>query len=308
MMEAAPWVSFIDALSRPGGKGANEDLFGVWGDTRQGTAWVLDGATGLGGRDLVPGAASDAAWYVAELDAALRALSPETLPVPALFHQCLNRVADRYAGLVAPPEAGGASALPRYVLPSAAGAWVRWDGDGHLDYAGLGDCRALWKPVGEATRTLGGEELVLSDSFINAAVRRLQAEGEADPAVRFQRLMAGLRHIRSHMNLPGGYWVLGIHPQAADHLVRESLLLGQGGTLILLSDGFYRLVDTYHAYSADGLVNAARARGLTALYQELCRIEAEDADCSRHPRLKPSDDATALILVFAPPAAAGGAG
>ena len=67
-------------------------------------------------------------------------------------------------------------------------------------------------------------------------------------------------------------------------------------TLILLgTDGFWRLNDTYHVYGMDQLVDAALNGGLERLARELREIERNDRQCVKFPRIKPTDDATALL-------------
>jgi hypothetical protein len=66
--------------------------------------------------------------------------------------------------------------------------------------------------------------------------------------------------------------------------------------VLLATDGLMRLVEVYGAYDADGLVAAAADKGLAALLRELRGIEAADAGCARFPRIKPSDDATGVLL------------
>jgi len=63
-----------------------------------------------------------------------------------------------------------------------------------------------------------------------------------------------------------------------------------------MTDGFASLVSPYGRHAADTLVATLHARGLAALALELREIERQDAACLRHPRFKPSDDATALWL------------
>ena len=72
--------------------------------------------------------------------------------------------------------------------------------------------------------------------------------------------------------------------------------LAQGDDLLLMSDGFSALVDAYAAHTPDSLFAALGDGGLAALGSELRAIEAADAACTRFPRFKPSDDATALWL------------
>ena len=63
-----------------------------------------------------------------------------------------------------------------------------------------------------------------------------------------------------------------------------------------MTDGFSALTDRYGAYDAPGLVRAALDKGLQELGRELRAIETADAAGARHPRFKPSDDATALLM------------
>ena len=66
--------------------------------------------------------------------------------------------------------------------------------------------------------------------------------------------------------------------------------------LLMMSDGFYRLVDTFERYTDATLFQAVEQRGLAALLQELRELERGDPECRRHLRFKTHDDATALRL------------
>jgi len=66
---------------------------------------------------------------------------------------------------------------------------------------------------------------------------------------------------------------------------------------LLVSDGFYRLVDTFRVYpDAPALLGAALERGLAALLAELRMLEDADPECIAYPRIKPKDDATVLLF------------
>ncbi|MCC0030081.1 MAG: hypothetical protein H6891_07430 [Brucellaceae bacterium] len=63
-----------------------------------------------------------------------------------------------------------------------------------------------------------------------------------------------------------------------------------------MSDGFAALWQSYGRYDAAGFVEAALARSLDALVEELRHTETvEDPDGFTHPRFKVSDDATAVL-------------
>ncbi|MBI1206173.1 MAG: hypothetical protein GC191_02670 [Azospirillum sp.] len=283
----------IDAVSVAAGSKANEDILGHCGDDHTGAAWVLDGATGLAPSPFIPDTPSDAFWLANRLGAALSELSlagsfpPEP---PLLFRRVLDRVlADFQANC---PEL----AIPAGHLPAAAGAWVRWQPNRGLEFAALGDCRGLLKARGATATALGHSTADSSDAKVNAAVRAFHQAGITDPVQIWDRIKDGLRHARTKMNHPGGLWALGLVPAAADHLDLDHRAVAGPATLLLLSDGLYRLVDTYFRYDPEGLVNAAAERGLAELCRELRQIEAADPSCQRYPRLKPTDDASALLL------------
>lgn len=74
---------------------------------------------------------------------------------------------------------------------------------------------------------------------------------------------------------------------------------GAGTLVLLMSDGFHRLVDVFAKYNSAGLMRAAVAGGLRALYHELREAEALDPRGERHPRVGVRDDATAVLLEVA---------
>lgn len=283
-------MEILDQLCEPSGPGPNEDAIGHTGTDSNGAAWVIDGATGVAERQFIPGAASDAAWFAARLGTAFADLFDPTDSVTEQMRRAILQVSERYQSLVQDQD------IPPYGLPSAAGVWVRWDTEGRLAYASLGDCRALIQPPDGRVVGLGPRRLDLGDALVNAAVRTVQGLGIRDPAAIRQRLTGRLRDSRARMNRPGGYWVFGIEPAAAEHCDLDQAQLVSGSRVLLISDGLFRLVDTYGAYSVDTLVSAAAADGLAPLYRVLREIEAADPDCRRHVRLKPGDDASAVLL------------
>jgi hypothetical protein len=283
----------VEIVWEAGGTGANEDAAGHVQGGGGAAAWVLDGATGLAGREFVPGAASDAAWYARRLSAALSNRSLTEQPLADLFRAVIADIAADYRAAVP------VDSVPPYGLPSAAGIWVRRRDGGRLEMAGLGDCRLLFKSGRDAIVCFGGGAADCADEWLNTAVRRLHEGGVTDPAAVRVQLDGLLRAGRAMMNRPGGYWVFSVEPAAADHLECADFGLTGPATLLLVSDGFYRLIDTYGAHDADSLLEAAGKRGLKALYDDLSRIEADDAECHRYPRLKPADDATAMLIEIA---------
>jgi hypothetical protein len=70
--------------------------------------------------------------------------------------------------------------------------------------------------------------------------------------------------------------------------------------VLLATDGFYALVEDYKRYGDRELIATAQTIGLATLARELRHIENDDPNGERFPRMKKSDDATALLVRVEP--------
>lgn len=95
------------------------------------------------------------------------------------------------------------------------------------------------------------------------------------------------------------HWALGLNDGAVLHLQQMKVPATSVDVVLLATDGFTRLIDFYGLYTPESLLGAARERGVGALCRELRDLEDSDTECRRYPRLKPKDDATALLLKVA---------
>lgn len=284
------------SLASSAGKGRiNEDLVVVF--EREGCTdlVLMDGATPLTLDRCVPAGASDPAWFVRrfaqDLGHVLRAdASQEALVLEALAG---TRAAYRAAG-------GGAD-VPPYAWPIATLAWVRVrDPDAAgvhaLELFCLGDSKVLLQAPDGAVRDLDPFENP-QEQATQAAVAALVAEGVADPAARWTRLLPMLRARRHEQNTAGRPAVLCLEPRGPFAARTSRATAVPGALLLLSSDGLYRLVDTYGVHGDASLLDACRARGLDALIDELRAFEAgkEAAGLAA----KPADDASAIAWRFA---------
>jgi hypothetical protein len=274
--------SISDAAGR-----INDDRLGFCGDT----LWVLDGATDVSAAKLLPGG-SDAAWIAEAFSQALDALIPE-------FDGTLYRLAERATMRVAAAFEREKLASPanRGLRPSAAGLLLRLR-HGWAETLSMGDCELLVSLPGEPARLAGADPLRLGDRGAIARVRGFaQARGLSWRDAR-EALRPSLSQGRARMNLPGGYAVfsLDMPPEA---LVRQDRFPVPPGTRILMmSDGFARLREVFHAYTEASLLEAAFGKGLAALLGELRALEAEDSGCEQFARMKARDDASALLVTI----------
>jgi hypothetical protein len=280
-------LEVLDSLSdaaKPGGE--NEDRIG-WNDS---AAFVIDGATSLGDPVIAP-PQSDAAW-IAEW--ARERMAAELAPDRSLREvvRGLCGAARERFFITASPE------IERYRHPSASFQSLRLT-NGGLEIAGLGDCSLFLRDgAGALTRHSGlragrsGEQ-----SSARMALNRsggLNAEGEG---FRDAETLAALRASRARQNTEGGVWLLGIHPDAGDHVRIEMPEVRLPMLGLLCSDGFADSVDNYGLHSATDLMDRAERDGLGGLLAEIRRIERDiDPKGLQFPRYKRSDDASAVLV------------
>ena len=282
-------MKLLDSISFPGSKlgggmktGTGDDRYAF--DEAAGWACVVDGATDVGPVRIFAAAESDAARY-AEIFAETIVRHPaDAREIPqAWFARLLPRLRATIEREVKIPLKDA----PLASYPTAAATWVRHR-KGRLEGATLGDSIAIVKSSDGAV-TVFGEAGKAADE---------QGRAKTVMAMTPEEQLKWLQDVRAIHNTRGGYWVFGVQPEAADHIVHQTCDAPAGTKALVMSDGFYRLVSPYGRYTDEGLIDAVVARGLGALMRELREMEASPEDDARIGRFKTSDDATALLVEF----------
>jgi serine/threonine protein phosphatase PrpC len=281
-------IRVIEGLSIPGSpERVNEDALGA----SEGIAFVLDGVTGLADTPLMPGA-SDAAWVAhAVRDLLLR---HDTADLRTLIGEVARELVTRFAReRLREPAA-------RWELPWTTLSLIGIE-PGRLNIAYVGDSRVLVETADDEVHNFGTNpsrtafETRLASKML--AMRKGQALGlESIRAT----VLPELRRARDTVNTPNGFWLMGPDPAVAANATVTSLALDGPATVLLATDGFYALVEDYKHYGDRELIATAQTLGLSVLARELRRIEDEDPEGARHPRMKKSDDATALLVRIEP--------
>jgi len=274
----------IEALSQAG-QSTNEDR--ARASTR--AAWILDGATGLGPQRLFPGP-SDPAWLAATADELLGRLTPDIDDSMALLRRLVADLHQACAAAALAPLADTDIELPSASLTVAhlVGA--------EIELVMLGDCKLLLRGKDGRVEAFDDSPVAAFDAKIVEAMRRVQAGGETELRKITPKLTALIRDNRRWKNRPGGYGVLMADPACLAFAETVRRPAADATHLLLATDGFYRLVDTYRMLTAGELMQAALERGHAPLYAALRRIAEADPDGLAHPRLKARDDATALLV------------
>jgi hypothetical protein len=282
-------MKLLDSISFPGSKlgggmktGTGDDRYAF--DEAAGWVCVVDGATDVGPVRIFAAAESDAARY-AEIFAETIVRHPaDAREIPqAWFARLLPRLRVAIEREVKIPLKDA----PLASYPTAAATWVRHR-KGRLEGATLGDSIAIVKSPNGAV-TVFGEAGKAADE---------QGRAKTVMAMTPEDQLKWLQDVRAIHNTRGAYWVFGVQPEAADHIVHQSCDAPAGTKALVMSDGFYRLVSPYGRYTDEGLIDAVMDRGLGALMRELREMEASPEDDASIGRFKTSDDATALLVEF----------
>jgi len=283
----------VKAIVSEAGLGAsdNDDCAG-WVETPAGLcAWVIDGATNIAGRDFLGAGRGDVAWYAHALSARLQANAAAGLGLADLHARAAADVAEAYRDL----RARRSEPPPLYAQPMAAVTMVRVLG-GRAELYHLGDCPAFALAIDGVVRRVSryehSEEADESRSRVMAAQA---AVGHAPTAVWADRLPS-LRARRAAQ--------LRARPLEVSTPVADAAFGGYSTTfelaglaaLVLMSDGFERFAVKYELADEAAMVRRVVAEGPGPLLAALRAVEEGDPDCRRFPRLKPSDDATCLVI------------
>jgi serine/threonine protein phosphatase PrpC len=282
-------INVLDEISLPGSpERVNEDALGATGTI----AFVLDGVTGLADTPLLAGK-SDAAW-VSEL---ARDLLLEHGPgrggdLRGLIKIVAEGITEHFLRdrLRVPAEP--------YEMPWTTLSLIGIESD-TLHIAYLGDSRIVAETVDDEIHNFGTNPT--RSAFEQKLSAKVVAGGKGlGVDVIRATVLPELRRARNMVNTQSGFWLLGADPAAAAHAGVTSLKLSGPATVLLATDGFYALKEDYAVFDDRDLVATGQTLGLGAMAAQLRRIEDRDPLGESYPRMKKSDDATALLVRVSP--------
>ncbi len=282
-------IELLQALSIPGSPDREND--DAMGNTSS-IAFVLDGVTSLAEPPLM-GGRSDAAW-VAHLarDLLLKSPAAAAADLPGLVKSVAAEITTQFE------SKRSRSPVGRYELPWTTMSLIAVE-DGRVRIAYVGDSRVLVETSDDKVHNFGTTPS--RGAFEARLARKMLAAGKGMGVdAQRQTVLEELRGARNIVNTPEGYWLLGADPAVSQHLGMTSLTIEGPAIALLATDGFYALVEDYHRYGDRELIATAQTIGLQALARELRHIEHDDADGKTYPRMKKSDDATAILVRIEP--------
>jgi hypothetical protein len=282
------WTSVSSGAAGHG----NEDHVAVFEQGRVADIVVLDGASSVAQQNYIDQDAGDVAWFVRRFSSAfgkaLAGHSSQEQAVRTAVDALRAEFEDRTGGL----------AVPVHAWPIAAMTWVRIlpaGASSELIVYCLGDCKTLLLRADGSVQDLdpwvNPQEAVVQD-----AIAALVREGVDDPAARRERLLPMLRRRREEQNTAPSPQSLCLAPAGPFAARRYALRAERGSTLLVMTDGFYRLVDTYGLHTDASLLQACAGGGLEALLAELRQYE--EASGGAGLAVKQADDASAVAWRF----------
>ena len=271
----------------------NEDgwgFFGVKGDVE--AAWVFDGVTGINDRNYLPGG-SDAQWLVAGAQNHLPRLAGSKAALPVIVASLVQLLIDDWR------EASAGLDLPADYDPPAACLILAKRYRETWQAVRLGDSCLLARAGDGSHRILAASPNNVFDNWLAREAEKRRQAGLLDTKALLAEFRPQLLAGRKARNRPGGYSILEASPAAAQFA--EYFDLGSPSAMLLCTDGFYRAVDHYGLHGDEGLIDACgRKGGVAAVLKQIRAVEAADPDCTKYPRFKPTDDATAVMLQSGP--------
>jgi len=254
---------------------------------------IFDGATSVSEKNYFDTVSGDAAWFVSAFASLLR-----DVVAPDLSQRDSIQLA--LAGLQCQlPAHVELDAIPPYAWPIAAMTWLRIveGGPRPLVYLyALGDCKLLLRNQAGQVLDMDPYENPQED-VLKAAIAQLKAQGIEDKAAVFAALLPMLRERRACQNRHAEPAILCLQPQGQFKARVAVFELDRQSQLLAMTDGFYRLVDTYGLYSAQGLMQRCAETDLQTLLGELRQFERDHA-VSGMQSLKKSDDASAVYYFY----------
>ncbi|MBM7565113.1 protein phosphatase 2C domain-containing protein [Paenibacillus sacheonensis] len=254
---------------------------------------VIDGATSL-----VPyrGAGGETGGYLAAQSVAAACLD-ERLAGARLSDMLVEantrlRAEMRDAGVPADvPEA----------LWSACAVLVRV-GSKWIDYAQLGDCMLAAYYDDGTIRIVTHDQLAHVDDRTKAVWLEGINAGLASSAELWTHVRPQIAAGRALANRPAGYGVLNGDPDCADYVEYGRIAAANVVSLLLFSDGLYmpKPPGESDKDSAADIASLVREAGLDRYLAQLTDLENTDPECTIYPRMKKSDDKTAIWIQLAP--------
>jgi serine/threonine protein phosphatase PrpC len=281
----------VTALSVKGSSPWNED---IWICNEAGGLYgVIDGATSL-----VPfvGAEGETGGVLAARTIA-RSLTQAELQADSRADKLLELLLDANILLRFEMEQNGIMMERKEELWSACAVLVHIT-DHWIDYAHAGDCMLIAYYQDDTIRVVTHDQLESIDQLTLDQWADGVAAGIMKRSELWAHTMPQIIRGRQLANSPGGYAVLNGDPDLVNYAEYGRISRVGVKDLLLVSDGLYKPRAVADSRTDGAVELAARIRdmGLQTYIDWLIDLEENDPECVKFPRVKKSDDKTAIYI------------
>ncbi|AZN43420.1 protein phosphatase 2C domain-containing protein [Paenibacillus albus] len=170
-----------------------------------------------------------------------------------------------------------------------------------IEFAQTGDCMLAVYYTDGTIRIVTNDQLAHVDDRTKAVWTAGIEAGLTTRAELWEHSKATIAEGRALANADGGYSVINGDPAFADYAEFGRISRTNVQALLLFSDGLYipKPPGESDKDSAIQIATLVQEMGLARYLEWLTALEESDPDCTQFPRLKKSDDKTAIWIDFA---------
>ncbi|GAA0814382.1 protein phosphatase 2C domain-containing protein [Clostridium tertium] len=276
----------IKALSRQGSNvKPNEDKITII----EGSAWILDGATGLTGKRITE-KETDALWYVEALDDYLKKHINSSKDIKEIIKNAIKEVKEKYS------KYDGFNDLEEIDYPCAALALVRFNSK-ELEYYVIGDCTLIYSQENESIKEIVDRKLIgLEENILRkmCEVSKVNNISVLDARKLCNDEVISVRKLKNKLN---GYWILEFNEDAVDRGLYNKISINGEISICITSDGFSQFYDTFNlAQDYKAFINLLKESNVEAIFNTLYEEQEKDSNCNDYPRLKKRDDTSIIYF------------
>jgi hypothetical protein len=276
-------------ISKPAiGKSFNQDCVG----SSKSGIWILDGISEVKSLKLKNNE-NAVVWFVNQISEYLQEnLDQFDLTIAEIVTNVVKEIREEFESLISVDI----DSLRHYEQPSASIIIARNIQRNELELFSLGDCVASLHASNQVKIIRNYELKEVEEQF----QKNILIEKKGYPHMTHTdflneiKIFERLERLRNDLTQNNQYHILNLNPDMIDK--GQESIFHSIDTVILMSDGFSRTIDTYHLFKDyyDLLVNLEK-QGVEQIYETMREIEQRDQNVQLFPRLRVSDDASLIL-------------
>lgn len=275
-------VKNYSLLCNQGTSKYNEDAIGI---TPFGL-WVLDGATGLNGKNIVSDE-SDARWYSQWWNKFLYKNISREDSLKEIVLDGIRKIKKEYEKLL------DGKKVEKLDLPSSSIAIAKLK-DNTIEYFLLGDCSFFYND-GER-KIIKDRSICNLDDRVYDKMMKISNLEELPFNEMKSKVMDIIIENRMKKNTDNGYWILDFSEKAVENAIHGYIEVKNDIKIMLASDGFTCASDRYGILKEDELIYVAEKMGIEYISSQIREFEEDDYKAIKMPRFKVKDDLSVIYI------------